>query len=96
MLRQKGVAHRERDLFKQPLSGEELRALLAGRPASDIFATRSPTFKKLGLGERELTDEQRLALMSENPPLIRRPIVAVGERLVIGLDAKQLDEVLPA
>ncbi|MBX5491803.1 MAG: transcriptional regulator [Chloroflexi bacterium] len=95
MLSQKQVPHRERDLFKEPLSIEELRALLRGRPASEIFATRSPTFKKLGLVDRELTDDERLRLMSEHPPLIRRPIVAVGDRLIIGFDAKALEAALP-
>ncbi len=70
-----------------------MRALLGGRPASEIFSTRSPTFKKLGLDDSKLTDDDRLRLMSEHPPLIRRPIIAVGDRLVIGYDAKGIEAV---
>lgn len=95
MLSRKQVPHRERDLFKEPLSIDELRALLRGRPASEIFATRSPTFKQLGLAGRELTDDERLRLMSEHPPLIRRPLVAIGDRLIVGFDAQALEAAFP-
>lgn len=96
VLSQKGVAPHERDLFKQPLSVDELRTLLAGRSPREIFSTRSPTFKQLGLDDSKLTDEERLRLMSEHPALIRRPIVAIGDQLVIGYDAKALDAALPS
>jgi arsenate reductase-like glutaredoxin family protein len=88
------VPHHERELFKQPMSVDELRTLLRGRPVSDIFATRSPTFKALGLADRPLDDDARLRLMVEHPQLIRRPIVQVGDELVVGFDAKQLEAAL--
>lgn len=75
-----------RDLFKEPLSGDELRALLAGRPAGAIFATRSPTVKKLGLDVSSLDDEQLLALMVEHPTLIRRPLLVKDGELIVGFD----------
>jgi arsenate reductase-like glutaredoxin family protein len=94
LLSQQGVAFDEREIFKQPLSAAELRALLRGRPVSDVFATRSPTYKKLGLAEQDLDDEAKLRLMVENPTLIRRPLVTVGDELVVGLDAARLEVAL--
>ena len=85
------MPHRERELFKEPLSVDELRALLRGRPASDIFATRSPTFKQLGLADQPLDDEARLRLMAQHPQLIRRPLVTVGDEIVVGYDAPRLE-----
>ena len=96
MLSQKGVPHRERELFKEPMTADEIRGLLRGRPVSDVFATRSPTFKKLGLSDQQLDDEARLRLMTEYPQLIRRPLVTVGDELIVGLDAARLDAVLSA
>ena len=75
-----------RDLFKAPLSVEELRALLEGRPAATIFAARSPTVKKLGLDPSTLNDEQLLALMAEHPTLIRRPLLVRDGELIVGFD----------
>ena len=94
MLSQKGIPHGERELFKEPLSADELRGLLRGRPVSEIFATRSPTFKKLGLADQNLDDEAKLRLMVENPTLIRRPLVTVGDELVVGLDTSGLEAAL--
>ncbi len=76
------------------MSADELRALLRGRPVGDVFATRSPTYKKLGLADQDLDDEAKLRLMVEYPQLIRRPIFAVGDDLVIGLDRTKLEEAL--
>jgi arsenate reductase-like glutaredoxin family protein len=56
-----------------------------------VFATRSPKFKELGLNDQTLTDDDRLRLMVEYPQLIRRPLVAVGDELVVGFDAKALE-----
>lgn len=91
MLSQKGITPRERELFKEPMSADEIRALLRGRPVGDFFATRSPKFKELGLADKELADDERLRLMAQYPQLIRRPIVAIGDDLVVGFDAKALD-----
>ena len=76
------------------MSADELRGLLRGRPVSDVFATRSPTYKALDLGSRELDDEARLRLMVEHPQLIRRPLVTVGDELIVGLDAPRLEAAL--
>ncbi len=73
---------------------DELRGLLRGRPVSDIFATRSPTFRALGLADRPLDDEARLRLMVEHPQLIRRPLVTVGDELIVGFDAPRLEAAL--
>lgn len=88
------MEHQERDLFKHPLSTDEIRRVLRGRSVADVFATRSPTFKALGLGERALDDDARLALMVEYPQLIRRPLIVVGDELVVGFDPKWLEAVL--
>jgi arsenate reductase/regulatory protein spx len=74
------------------LSKAELRALLGGRPAATIFASRSPTVKKLGLDVGTLDDEQMLDLMAEHPTLIRRPLLVDGGELVVGFDRKAYAE----
>lgn len=75
-----------RDLFKQPLSRDELRALLKGRPAATIFARRSPTARKLGLDPARLSDEELIDLMAQHPTLIRRPLLVRGDELIVGFD----------
>lgn len=75
-----------RDLFKEPLTREELRALLKGRPAATIFASRSPTARKLGVDPAALSDEELIDLMARHPTLIRRPLLVRDGELIIGFD----------
>ncbi len=92
---QKGIEFRERDFFADQLSEVELRELIGSRPVSDVFSWQSPSFKKLGLSREELGDDRLVALMLEEPRLIRRPLVRVGSDLIVGADKKALEAAFP-
>lgn len=90
------MAFRERDIFRQRLSSQEIRDLLAGRAAAQLFSWKSPRARELGLWEGSPPDDDTLiSLMAENPYLIRRPLVSIDSDLVIGLDTKRLETLLP-
>ncbi len=91
---QKGLELEERDYFKEPFSAAELDELAALAPRSDLFAWRSPSLKKLGLAGQELPDAELRKLMLQEPRLIRRPIIRLGERLLIGANLKDLEPAL--
>ena len=84
----------ERDFFKDPFSETEFRELLKGRTPADLFSWRSPSFKALGLKADHLTDDELVRLMLQEPRLVRRPLVAIGNELVIGADMKEVERVL--
>jgi arsenate reductase-like glutaredoxin family protein len=46
----------------------------------------------LGLANRELDDEEIVALMVEHPALMRRPLVVRNRRAVIGFNQQALSE----
>ena len=48
----------DRDFFKEPFHRSEIEELLQGKPASEMFNFRSPSFKKLGLDKDNLTDNE--------------------------------------
>ena len=91
---QAGLEVQERDFFQDPLSEAELRALLGDRSPADIFSWKSPSFRKMGIDRGSLDDDGMIALMLEEPRLIRRPITAIGDTLVIGADSKALSRAL--
>ena len=91
---QAGLEVEERDFFQDPFSETELRALLGGRSPADIFSWKSPSFRKMGIDRDSLDDDRMIALMLEEPRLIRRPITALGDTLVIGADSKALSQAL--
>ena len=96
LLAQNGVSVTERDYFKEPFAETELRALAAeAGDAGAIFASRSPSLKKRGLTAADLSDDRKIALMLEEPRLVRRPILRLNGRLVIGASLKAVADALP-
>ena len=94
MLLQGGVDLKERDFFQGRFSEAELRKLLGDRSPSELFAWRSPSFKALGVAMEALTDEELIPLMLQEPRLIRRPLIQVGEELIVGANRQALEEAL--
>ena len=84
----------ERDFFKDPLSESEIRGLSKGRPLSEMFAWRSPSFKALGLEAEAMSDDDLIRLMLQEPRLIRRPMVQIGDELIVGADTNRLERAL--
>ena len=88
---QSGVVFSERDFFKNPLSGEEIRKLVTGVSVADIFSWRSPAAKKLGRGLDGIDDDGLIELILKEPRLIRRPLIRIGDRLIVGANLEELE-----
>jgi arsenate reductase-like glutaredoxin family protein len=67
---------------------------LQGRSASEMFNFRSPSFKKVGVDRNKLGDSDLIKLMLQEPRLIRRPLVRIGEDVYFGADSMVLAELL--
>jgi len=87
------VAFTTRDLFKQPLTTAEIKALAAKAPGGvrGLLSTRTSQYKALGLDTKKVSDEQLIALMAKEPRLLRRPLTLAGNRLVVGFDGAALE-----
>ena len=81
---QNGLEVTDRDFFKEPFSELEIRELAARAGTENIFARRSPSLKKLSLADKELSDDEMVKLMLQEPKLIRRPLIKVGDKLMVG------------
>ncbi len=78
-------------MAKNPLTPEEVRRLSGGKPVT-LIDRRKPSFKALGIGDRELTDDEAIALMRKEPSIIRRPIFEIDGQVVIGFNERELDQ----
>lgn len=87
---QRGIAFATRDLFKQPMAADELRALAQRASVDAIFSWKSPTARQRGLAPGTAGDDDLIALMAAEPRLIRRPLILTPTALVIGADPKSL------
>ena len=90
---QEGASLEERDFFEDRFTEEELRGLIGDGAAVNFFSWNSPSFKKLGLSRDDLTDDDLVRLMAEEPRLVRRPLVQVGDELIVGTDKKAMERV---
>ena len=91
MLLQNGAEIEERDYFKEPFTEEELKTLAVEAGVSQMFARRSPSLKKMGLAGKEMSDDEMLALMLQEPRLIRRPIIRIGGNMLVGANMKAVE-----
>ena len=86
----------ERDFFKEPFTESEIRELASGTGIPQLFARRSPSLKQMGMADRELSEEEMLALMLKEPRLVRRPLVRIGDQLLVGANLKAVEAALRA
>ena len=94
MLLQNGAEIEERDYFKEPFTEDELASLAGEIGADQMFAKRSPSLKKMGLAGKEMTDDEMLALMLQEPRLVRRPIIRLRGRFLVGANLKAVEAAL--
>ena len=81
---QNGLEVTDRDFFKETFSESEIREFAAMAGTENIFARRSPSLKKLSLADKELSDDEMVKLMLQEPKLVRRPLIKVGGKLMVG------------
>ena len=93
---QNGLEVTDRDFFKEPFSETEIRELAAMNGTENLFARRSPSLKKLGLADKQLTDDEMVNLMLQEPKLVRRPLLKVGDKLMVGAGAAAVDSAIAA
>jgi arsenate reductase len=95
-LKQSGVDFESVDYYTDPIPKTKLRELLRkmGMHARDLLRTNEEVYKRLKLGDRELTETALVDLMAEHPDLIQRPIVEKGSRAVLARPAARLQEIL--
>jgi arsenate reductase-like glutaredoxin family protein len=74
------------DINKEPPSREFLEKHIDAAHFLDFVSTRSPVFKQRPLPKSK---KEAIALMLENPNLIRRPIVIKGSKVIFGFDKEQ-------
>jgi arsenate reductase-like glutaredoxin family protein len=71
------------------LSVDELDQLIGSRDHRLFLNTRNELYRARGMKDNPPSREEALRLMSENPNLIKRPILVKGGRIALGVDEIQ-------
>ena len=82
--------------YLEPIGEAKLRELIGkmGIAPRELLRTGEAVYKELGLGRRELTDDELIRLMAEHPDLVQRPIVERGARAVLGRPPERIRDLL--
>ena len=72
-----------RDINKEPPAREFLEQHVDAKRFLDFVSTRSPVWKQRPLPKSK---KEAIDLMTENPNLIRRPILIKGSKVTFGFD----------
>jgi arsenate reductase len=73
-----------------------LRDLIAklGITPRDLLRKGEQAYRDLQLKDRELSDDELIEIMVENPDLIQRPIVVRGDKAVLGRPPESVQGIL--
>ncbi|MFY0545203.1 Spx/MgsR family RNA polymerase-binding regulatory protein [Brevibacillus sp. H7] len=95
-LAENGVTYEERHLFKNPPTAEELLEIIkmTTNGMDEILSTRSQRFRNLEVDINDMTVSELLEMLSEEPQLLKRPILTNGEQLIIGYNQSAMKNLL--
>lgn len=92
-LDEKGIAYNFVDYKKNPPSLALLKKWVEQKGLEVVLNKKGTTYRALGLKEKNLSKEELLKVMSENPTLIKRPILISEGVLEFGF-SKEVYETL--
>ena len=87
-LDERGISYEDRHIVEQNPTAEEIKAWRekSGLPLKRFFNTSGLKYKELGLKDRlpQMSEEEQYALLSTDGMLVKRPIVAGDDFVLVG------------
>ena len=94
----RGVAYDLRDIKLENPTADELRGLWkkSGLPLKKFFNTSGLQYKALGLKDKlpEMDEEEQLSLLATDGMLVKRPILAGEDFMLVGFRQAEWEEAL--
>ena len=96
LLRESGVDFKKINYYLEPLNEEKLRELIRKMEIKprELLRTGESIYRELGIGKKDLSDDEIISLMIEHPDLIQRPIIERGDRAVLGRPIENVKSLL--
>lgn len=80
-----------RNLLTEPWTPDRLRQFFGDRPIAQCFNPTAPAIKSGKVRPDRVEAATALALMVQDPLLMRRPLMQVGDRCEVGFDPDTVD-----
>lgn len=98
LLKEQNISFTERHIAEENPSKQELTAWLssAGLPISKFFNTSGQAYRQGNIKERlpNLSEEEAVQLLAENGMLVKRPVLVLSKRVLIGFKEEEWKQAL--
>ncbi|MBO0411016.1 transcriptional regulator Spx [Enterococcus hulanensis] len=96
-LEEQSLDFEERNIITDPLTKRELKEILSltENGTEDIIATRSKVYQKFDFDLNDLSFNELVGIIEENPGLLKRPIVIDETKLQIGFNEDEIHQFIP-
>lgn len=95
-LEEKGMVYELRDIKTDNPTAEELKEWhrKSGLPLKRFFNTSGNLYKEMKLKDRlpDMDEEEQFDLLASDGMLVKRPILAAGEKVLVGFKEKEWEE----
>ena len=87
----------ERNIFSEPLTVDEVKEVvrMTEDGTDEIISTRSKVFQEMNVEVDSLSMQHLFKIISENPGILRRPIIIDEKRLQVGYNEAEIRRFLP-
>jgi Spx/MgsR family transcriptional regulator len=93
-LQAKKVAFEEREYGKNPFTEKELRDLIGDDPVANILNSRNELYRARNMKQKPPSKEEAIKLMLKEPNLLRRPVIVLGKKKILGFNESEVAKIL--
>lgn len=96
-LEEQNLTFNEKNIFHEPLTKQEIKQILSltEEGTTELISYRSQAYQSLKVDIEDLSMNELLELFTDQPSLIRRPIIMDERRLQIGYNEEEIRCFLP-
>ena len=89
------IAYRFVDFRETPVGEETIRHWLTRSDLNKLFNTRGTTYRTLKLKEMGLSDDEKIAWLAKENMLIKRPVITLENKIIIGYNEDEYLKKIP-
>jgi len=93
LLKKHNISYDDRDILNTQWSKAQLASFFDGLSNEEIINTSAPEMKR-GEIDLAISQEALIEMMLENPILIKRPLIAIGDAKLCGFDIEKINALL--
>lgn len=94
LLTRHGISFETRSLLDTPWNQEELNSFFTDLEKDDMVNKFAPKIKNGEININSLQKDELIQMMIDEPILIKRPLIQIGENKICGFDIEKINEYL--